>query len=44
MEILHVNEGNDWPENPDFGPSDLSPTAFTDPQKTRCKPRGSAPT
>ena len=30
--ILHVNVGNEWPENHlVFGPSDLSPTAFTDP-------------
>ena len=42
--ILHVNEGNEWPENPFFGPSDPSPTAFTDPQKTTNKTSESAPT
>ena len=33
--ILHVNESNEGPENSVFGPSDLSHTAFMDPQKTR---------
>ena len=30
-------EGNEWPEYPVFGPSDPSPKAFTDPQKTGSK-------
>ena len=42
--ILHVNEGNEWPGNPVFGPSDISPAAFTDPQKTRSKTSESSPT
>ena len=32
--IMHVNEGNEWPGNPVFGPFDLSPAASTDLQKT----------
>ena len=42
--ILHVNESNEWPGNPVFGPSDISPAAFTDPQKTRSKTSESSPT
>ena len=42
--ILHVNEGNEWPGNPVFRPSDPSAKAFTDPQKTGSKTSESAPT
>ena len=42
--ILHVNEGNEWPGNPVFRPSDPSPKALTDPQKTGSKTSKSAPT
>ena len=42
--ILYVNEGNEWPGNPVFRPSDPSPKAFTDPQKTGSKTSESAPT
>ena len=42
--IQHVNEGNEWPEYPVFGPSDPSPKAFTDPQKTGSKTSESTPT
>ena len=37
-------EGNEWPEYPVFGPSDPSPKAFTDPQKTGSKTSESTPT
>ena len=42
--IMHVNEGNEWPKYSVFGPSDPSPKAFTDPQKTRSKTSVSTPT
>ena len=37
--ILHVNEGNEWPKCPVFGPSD-----FTNPPKTSSKTSESTPT
>ena len=35
--ILAVNEGDEWPVNSAFGPSDPSPTAVTAAQNTRSK-------
>lgn len=35
--ILDVNEGNEWPINSAFGPSDPSPTAVMATQNTSTK-------